>query len=95
MAIGVPVSAASINGQAGVLAARWKQLAADLLEFATVTGALALADLEALGFTSGDAASIANIATQMGTVAGVYYGTTAQAVPVNYDSSFLQVRGTT
>jgi hypothetical protein len=94
MAIGYPVTVSSVNSQAAGLALQWQQLAADMAQFAAVTGGLTLTALETLGFTSGDAALIANIAANMGIIATVYYGTAAAPTLQNYDFEFLLVRGT-
>lgn len=93
MAIGYQPGVASINSQAALLAIRWQKLAADMLQFATIAGALSHSDLVTLGFTSGDATSIAAIITDMGNYAGVYYGTRAEP-GFNYYGVFRTVRGT-
>ena len=94
MAIGYRVSVGGINSQAGGLASRWQQVAADLLTFSTIAGALSHADLVTLGFSSADATAMVTLITQMGDFANVYYGNQAQSPAFNYDTAFLPVRGT-
>lgn len=93
--IGQQLSVASIDNQAGDLATRWQQVVNDMLQFTNAVGALNVAALQALGFSSTDATNLATVVVNMAIFTTVYYGTAPQTVAFAYDTNFLQLRGTT
>lgn len=94
MAIGATVSVPVINNNAAILAARWKQLAADTNDFyQAVSIGLGTSGLTTLGFAANDATSMKQMSDYLGTLAGVYYGTATQGSMFSFDSALTPIRG--
>ena len=84
MAVGTQPTVGGVNDQLTQLALQWRNVAAQTLNLFTTINELAgdtglTAGFEAMGFTSGDAASAATLLGYMNTLAGVYAGTASQA----------------
>ena len=78
MAVGSQPSQGNINSTLTQLALALRELSNDMLEQGEYLNGLGLAGLEALGFTSDDAATVLQLIDYMTTVAGCYKGTVQQ-----------------
>lgn len=93
MSVGNQPSEASLNNQLTQFAVALRDACQDIINLNVQingqnTGA---ATLEAAGFDSADATSYLAMLAYMNTVAGVYFGTAAQATDFNFNQELAQV----
>lgn len=93
MAIGNQASVAGINQTLGSLAISLRDRCDDINNFFEWVNSLGQAGLVALGFSSGDATSVINMASYLHTISGVYYGTVTQGTLFNFDNALCGLWG--
>lgn len=87
MAIGNQPSTGSINGSLTSMALDIRNWANQVLEEQEEITGLGVAGLEALGYSSGDAASVVAMYSYMSTIAGIYKGLVTQGSLFNFDNA--------
>jgi hypothetical protein len=87
MAIGDQGTVAGINQTLTTNALAMRNLMQQILDDQEGITDLGLAGLEALGFSSGDAANVITMFSYMNTIAGVYKGTLTQGTTFNFDNA--------
>lgn len=93
MTVGNQATAASVNGQLTSLAILLRNTCQQIHDLSTFINGQGngLATLEAIGYSAGDAATAQSMISYLNTVAGVYFGTAAQASDFNFDQELSQL----
>jgi multidrug resistance efflux pump len=88
MTAGNQPTVASVNSQAGAMAVSLRTLMQQIQNFEAWLSAYGGATaLTALGFTSGDAATIVSTIGNLNTLASIYAGTATQPAVFNYEAN--------
>jgi hypothetical protein len=100
MAVGIPASDGSINSALTKNALALRDIMVSIAQLQEFMVALGLTGLEAIGFSSADAATALSMASYMNTVAGCYLGTVQQggtggtgAITFNFDNALCPLWG--